>query len=262
MYPYCCLHIPDQAMQSLQQAKIKRASGRPFSPQAKGPEDMWLNLRNLLGKTLLTQARHAGGSHTLHACSAAMEWEAPEPTGVGWGQVLALTSQYGGRQECSYSWMFLSMSGPSVFLSQISCSLIALLLQNQQVGLAQPPIRWQLLPWGLVYVEFCVHCLRVNIYFPPACGTHAIKPSKTNALRVHLPSARALGLSLMWMELRTLTPVGEPLQYNDSAIFWFAHPSGLIISQVHPLYPSHCGSFFMSLVVGDLWNEPGKVPHW
>ena len=59
-----------------------------------------------------------------------------------------------------------------------------------------------------------------------------------------------------------LTPVGESLQYNDSAIFWFAHPSGLIISQVHPLYPSHCGSFFMSLVVGDLWNEPGKVPHW
>ena len=34
---------------------------------------------------------------------------------------------------------------------------------------------------------------------------------------------------------------------------------GLIISQVHSLYPSCCGSFFMSLVVGDLWNEPGKV---
>ena len=64
------------------------------------------------------------------------------------------------------------------------------------------------------------------------------------------------------MELRTLTPVGEPLQYNDSAILRSAHPSGLIISQVHPLYPSHCDSFFMSLVVGDIWNDPGKVPHW
>ena len=53
----------------------------------------------------------------------------------------------------------------------------------------------------------------------------------------------------------------EPLQHNDSAILWFAHPSNLGLDYITSplLVPILLGSFFMSLVVGDLWNEPGKV---
>lgn len=124
MYPYCCLHTPDQAMQ--QQAKRKRASGRPFSPQAKGPEDMWPNLRNLLGQNpLLTQARHSGGSH-LACLQCRLEWEAPEPTGVVWGQVLALTSQYGVSPGVFIQLNVPQYSWPQCFSPQISYSLITL----------------------------------------------------------------------------------------------------------------------------------------
>ena len=80
-------------------------------------------------------------------------------------------------------------------------------------------------------------------------------PLKPNALGAHLPGARPPGCGEPDMGLRTLTPVGEPLQYNYSSVCGL--PSwGLwdfIISRVHPSYPSHCGFFFMSLVVEDLF---------
>ena len=44
--------------------------------------------------------------------------------------------------------------------------------------------------------------------------------------------------------LRTLTPLGEPLQYNYFHL-WVTHPAGLglnYIAQV-PLLPFHCGLF-------------------
>ena len=54
--------------------------------------------------------------------------------------------------------------------------------------------------------------------------------------------------------LRTLTPVGGPLQYDFSPV------SGLpnqvvwdVISRVCPFCQSHCGSFFMSLAVENLF---------
>ena len=61
------------------------------------------------------------------------------------------------------------------------------------------------------------------------------------------------------MGLRTLTPVGEPLPYNYSPVC--GSPTwgvwNLIISQVCPSYPSHCGSLFMSLIVeGLFWLVP------
>ena len=55
--------------------------------------------------------------------------------------------------------------------------------------------------------------------------------------------------------LRTLTPVGEPLQYNFSPVCGLP-PLGmwdLIILRVCPSYPSCCGSFFMSVVLEDLF---------
>lgn len=140
------------------------------------------------------------------------------------------------------------MSGPSVFLPQISHSLIALLqqtLQDQQAGLAQPPIRWQLLPWVLVYVGFCVPCLRVKSLFPPVLWNSCLqnKCSESSSSQCQSPGLEPD------VELRTITPVGEPLQYNDSAVLRFAHPSGLLYHKstpcthltVVPSYVFSCG---------------------
>ena len=93
-----------------------------------------------------------------------------------------------------------------------------------------------------------------------------ISPSPVRFLQlspVGLQSQMFWGLFLMQephagepdMGLRTLTPVGEPLQYNYSPIrglpTWGVWD--LIILRVRPSYPPHYGSIFMSSVVQDLF---------
>lgn len=57
------------------------------------------------------------------------------------------------------------------------------------------------------------------------------------------------------MGLRTLTPVGKLLQYNYSPVCGLPTQGlwDLIVSQVYPSCPSHCGSFFLSLDMEDLF---------
>ena len=57
------------------------------------------------------------------------------------------------------------------------------------------------------------------------------------------------------MGLRTLTPVGEPLQYNPPNL-WVIHPGvtcDFNILSIHLSYLSHCDSFSVSLVAEDLF---------
>ena len=102
-------------------------------------------------------------------------------------------------------------------------------------ALAPDPSVYKIL-WALIMSEVSIS--------PQYCGAPEMKPhwlSNSNALGAHLSDAQA-GESKMGF--RTLTPVGEHLQYMHSPVYglhlgvW-----DLIISQVHPSYLSHCGSF-------------------
>ena len=82
--------------------------------------------------------------------------------------------------------------------------------QGQQVALAQAPIKLLLLPGVPVHIKFCEHPLRVKSLFSPV-------------LWGWLPKLRPIDPKSLcsWyrtpgpdMELRTLAPVGEPLQHN------------------------------------------------
>ena len=87
-------------------------------------------------------------------------------------------------------------------------------LQDLQVGLAQASM--ESLTWVPIHLKPFMCSLRVESVFPQSCGASALKP--------HWPQNQMLwGLLLLMpdpqveepdMGLRTLTPVGEPLQYN------------------------------------------------
>ena len=66
--------------------------------------------------------------------------------------------------------MFTNISTASVYIPRVSLSHPLPLqetLQDQQVGLAQAPIKLPLLSRVLVYMRFCVHPLKVKSLFPP-----------------------------------------------------------------------------------------------
>lgn len=73
-------------------------------------------------------------------------------------------------------------------------------LQDQQVGLTQTPIKLLIFPWVPVHVRFCVFPLRF------------LKLSPTGLLNQVLPDTYPRA---EWhdMGLRSLSPVGETLQY-------------------------------------------------
>lgn len=55
--------------------------------------------------------------------------------------------------------------------------------------------------------------------------------------------------------LRTLTPVGDTLQYNYFPVFVLpTWGYGIFIWLVYPFYPSYCGSLFISLFVEELFG--------
>ena len=114
---------------------------------------------------------------------------------------------------------------------------------------------------------------------PSACGIlcalstseASIAPSLVGLLQLSLSGLQCqmlcgLGFLLLdpWVGesdvgLRFLTPVGEPPQYNDSPVC--GSPTlrvwDLVTLRPCPSYPYHCGSLFISLVVGDLfWEVP------
>ena len=57
--------------------------------------------------------------------------------------------------------------------------------------------------------------------------------------------------------LRPMSPWEETLQFYLSSPFWVTHPRVWVstIAQLHPSYPSYCGSFFISLVVEGLFCQ-------
>lgn len=132
-----------------------------------------------------------------------LAWGIPALTlqAAEWGQILVPVSQDGSnQQQCSCVWMFPNMSATSVNVSRVSCSCslpLQEILQDQQVGLVQAPIKLLLSHCILVCMWFCVPPLRVKCLFPHFCGPPAIKycwPSKPNALGACLPGVRTLGL--------------------------------------------------------------------
>ena len=115
-------------------------------------------------------------------------------------------------------------------------------VQDQQVGLAQAPMRLLLLPLVPVHVRFCTIPLRVK----------SVSPSPVELLQL---SPAGLQIQMLWgrghlfpmpdpragkpdVGLRTLTPVAEPLQGHPR---WGVGVGGgedkdLITFQVHPSY--------------------------
>lgn len=123
--------------------------------------------------------------------------------------------------------MVLSMASTSVFLGWTAAApCLTRTLQDQQAGLAQAPIKLLLFVLGpSVHWILCVPSKSDVCISPSPMGLLQLNPgglTKPNALGAHLPVPEA------WvgepdMGLRTLTPVGEPLQYNPPNL-WVIHP--------------------------------------
>ena len=90
------------------------------------------------------------------------------------------------------------MSAPSIFVPKVSRSLAPLLretLQDQQVGLAQAPVKLLLLPWVLVCMGFCLCHFKSKVFISPSpVGLLQLSPAglQSHVLGAHLPSARPL----------------------------------------------------------------------
>ena len=117
--------------------------------------------------------------------------------------------------------------------------------QDQQVDVAQAPIKLLLFLWVLAWVKFCVWHFRLSLYLPKFCGIPETMPCWPSKLD-------ALGLIFLVLEscvqepevgLRTLAPAGEPLQddlfsslrvpsLRVYGIWWycdFARPTNLLV---------------------------------
>lgn len=100
--------------------------------------------------------------------------------------------------------------------------------------------------WDFVYVPF------KSAVSVPKHRTAQSKPhwsSKPSALRTHLPCAGPQAREPD-VGLKTLSPAVKLF-----SSLWVAHWGmwDLTIWRIHPTYPSPCGSFFMSLIVEDLF---------
>ena len=133
--------------------------------------------------------------------------------------------------------------------------------QDQQVGVAQPPMKSLPLPWVLVHMRPCVCVLQEwSLSFPQFCGALAIKshwPSKLNTLGALFPDSRPLGywdwhpssewgseLSLMWENFCNLI-----------ALQFVENPGGMAFDYIASvtLLPPCFGFFLLSLDIGDLF---------
>lgn len=108
------------------------------------------------------------------------------------------------------------MSDTNVFVPRVSCSHSLPLqetLQGQQVDLAQAPIKLLLLPWVLVHMRFCVSPLRVKSFSPSLVGLLQLSPDGLQSRMLWRLLFPVLELGVAF---RTLSAVGEPLQFNYS----------------------------------------------
>ena len=137
--------------------------------------------------------------------------------------------------------MFPNRSATSVCVPRVSHSHLPPLqetFQDQQAGLAQAPIKLLLLPWVLVCMRFCVCPLRAKSLFPPVpWGSLHLSSTglQSQCSGGSFPWCRSPGLGSLAVGLRTLTPGGEPLQYNYSPVCGSPTPGvwDLITSRVY-----------------------------
>ena len=95
--------------------------------------------------------------------------------------------------------MFTNISTASVYIPRVSLSHPLPLqetLQDQQVGLAQGPIKLLLLPWVPMCKRFCVCPLKVKSVSPSPVGLQKLSPTALQSQMLwgaHLPHAGPLG---------------------------------------------------------------------
>ena len=129
------------------------------------------------------------------------------------GLVLGINKQdVGHQQQCSCSRRFPNVAVASLYIQSEPQLPLPLqeTPQGQQVALAQAPVKLLLLPWVPVHMKFCEHHLRVKSLFSPVLWGWLPKLSPTDP-KALCSWCRTPGSD---MELRTLAPVGEPLQHN------------------------------------------------
>ena len=157
------------------------------------------------------------------------------------------------QQQCSRGWVFPSTSATSVCVpTGIAATPLPLpeTLQDQQVGLAQAPIKLLLLTWVPVRIRFCVHPFKSEVSF--ALSPMGLLKLSRSGLQSHMLWGFIFPVQDPWtgefdMGLRTLTPMGNPLQYNCSPVcglptqgygIWLYHESAPPTHLV--LVPSLC----------------------
>ena len=114
-------------------------------------------------------------------------------------------------------------------------------LQDQQVGLAQAPMKSRLLPWVPGHTRPCVCPSRVkSVFWSPVeylwSSPAGLRSSKLWGFLFPMPVLQDRKPDI---ELRILTPVGELLRYNNSLVCGLPTHGvwdWLIILQVYPSY--------------------------
>ena len=115
---------------------------------------------------------------------------------VGWGR---FWHQNGGLQDSSHQWVLPSSSATSVLVPAVSHSCLPPpqeTLQDQQVSLAQAPVKSLLFPLGPVCTRPCGHPPRVESLFPPVLwhfGNQAPLAFKAKCSGGSSPDAGPLG---------------------------------------------------------------------
>ena len=151
--------------------------------------------------------------------------------------------------------MFLSMAATSVCVPRMSHSCPPPLQDSPRPAGRSDPGSYQITAFALGPSACWILCV-------PFKSEVSISPSPVELLQLNsavLQSQMLWGLILLVPEpwpgelnvgLRTITSVGAPLQYNSTVCESSTQAlCDLIISRACASYLSHCGSFFMSLVI-------------
>ena len=139
------------------------------------------------------------------------------------------------------------------------------LSQDQKLCLTQALSKLLLLRGILECVRLCVHSLKMeSVSYGPLALPRELA-FRANILGGSSPQYRIHRLgSLMW-GVDLFTPWGEPLQLLLSSCLWVTQLRVWVLTILHlnSPYPSHCGSYFISLVVKDLFCQfSGHSHHW
>ena len=157
----------------------------------------------------------------------------------------------GDLRESSLQSIFPGPSATSVLVLTVSYSQPPSpqeTLQDPPVSLAQSSMESLLCPGPQCTWNPVCALQEWSLCFPQSCGAPALKPTGLQSQMLWgflfpMPDPQAGDPVL---GLRTLTPVGEPLQYN---YFLFVSPPlgsyGFDYTTNVPLVPSHCDFFFV-----------------